>query len=633
MSYIFGPITLDSRVDALLQSHGAEAETIQWCIDQGITACGDLQYVAECYLPRCVVLLALWQQLQGRAPSHVADIVSVLRSPPAPKKAVPRPSTFVAWQPSKRARTSVPEKLSEDKQRRRDAARIVVELSWQWGVQGFGLGRDVPAFMTARRQEAMVRALADGFEERLLINVVRMWNTFEAWFREQQVTMPEQGWPSVYIEDFLESIVQKAGGASALLAYYKLKWLSKRAKAPLNFEDVQKPVAAQSGAKGDAQQRPALEPAMLWRLLSLFRQQCANKDGVAVQGAVAVIAAFTPIRYMHVNRSVPVWRDDAVAVFWAFRDKKRQSDGSRRGFVWHVVLYLSEVKSAVNVLWKAWHGLAKRKQFKEEIPSFLSCNFRTGHPVDTAAFNKFLVASLGHLVANPKLLSSYCLRRIQPTALDVRDAAWEDRHRVAAWSMPGARMEDCMPVRYSGARASGEVEVKAVQQFMFEAMRDSGTVNTWQQARQWWVSQPPGTLSTWQAAASRFLASATARQVADRIEHLVSSAAQPVFELVEPGSVKDKDGALTTPPGRQSTAEHETTSPPLRGAARAEWKAPNKKGAYAHACRGAIPLCKQKRQEGTASFKRGLITFEDMQHARSIRTLCPRCVLLVASTE
>ena len=80
----------------------------------------------------------------------------------------------------------------------------------------------------------------------------------------------------------------------------------------------------------------------------------------------------------------------------------------------------------------------------------------------------FLTGTLGSLVSNPHLLSSYCLRRLQSTALDVRDAEWVDRHKVAAWSLPGTRMEDSMPVRYSGARAAGEIEVKAVQQLMFK---------------------------------------------------------------------------------------------------------------------------------------------------------------------
>ena len=56
---------------------------------------------------------------------------------------------------------------------------------------------------------------------------------------------------------------------------------------------------------------------------------------------------------------------------------------------------------------------------------------------------------------------------------------------MAAWAMPGARMEDCMPVRYSGARAAGEIEVKAVQQIMFSKMRMAGEVQTWVQARHW----------------------------------------------------------------------------------------------------------------------------------------------------
>ena len=164
-------------------------------------------------------------------------------------------------------------------------------------------------------------------------------------------------------------------------------------------------------------------------------------------------------------------------------------------------------------------------------------------------------------------------------------------------------------------------------------MRTSNSVSTWQQARQWWVAQPPGTLGTWQTAAARFLASATARQVADRIEHLVSSAAQPVFELVVPGSVEDGCKPSTALPIQQSAAEPTHNSPPPKEAGPVEWKAPSKKGAYAHACQGVIPLCKQKRQEDTASFKRGLISFRDIQHARSVRKLCPRCTLLAAPTE
>ena len=172
-----------------------------------------------------------------------------------------------------------------------------------------------------------------------------------------------------------------------MLTFYKLKWMHKRARAPLCFEDVQPPVA--SANKGIVRQRPALEPVMVWKLLEAFTEKNKCHDKSVVQAAVAVVSAFTPIRYAHVNRSVPLWKNDVVAVFWAFRDKKRQADGSRRGFAWHVVMILPEVKQAVGILWRAWHSLAKRDPFKEEVPSFLSYNFWTGQPVGTAEFNKF----------------------------------------------------------------------------------------------------------------------------------------------------------------------------------------------------------------------------------------------------
>ena len=210
MSYNLINVSSNSHVAEFLRSHGASDEAMEWCSTQGITACSDLQFVAECYLPRCAVLLALWSHLQGRPTSCVADIVQVLKESSGSTTAPVRPVSMAPWQPSKRAKTSIPERLSEDQQRRRAAARIVVELSWQWASLGFGLGHGVPSFMTVRRQEAMIRTLADGFEEKLLINVVRTWQAFLSWFSEQQVDMPEHGWPSVYIEDFLESVVHKA---------------------------------------------------------------------------------------------------------------------------------------------------------------------------------------------------------------------------------------------------------------------------------------------------------------------------------------------------------------------------------------------------------------------------------------
>ena len=370
---------------------------------------------------------------------------------------------------------------------------------------------------------------------------------------------------------------------------------------------------------------------MVWELLDDFSRRLKTRDKAIVQSSVAVVSAFTPIRYAHVNRSVPLWRNEHVAVFWAYRDKKRQADGSRRGFAWHVVMVLREVKEAVGVIWRAWHSLAKRQAFSREVPSFLSCNFWTGALVKTAEFNKFLIGVLGNMVTNSSLISSYCLRRLQPTALDVRDAPWEDRHKVAAWSMPGARMEDCMPVRYSGMRAAGEVEVKAVQQFMFRAMR--GQVQSWAQARKWWVQQPPNTLSTWHAEAAQICMSESTKEVAARVGDLVHTSLQPTFDLVKEGHAPGKcqlgNPDLGSPAGSREASRSSAEQSALdnRGGGSGTWVAPRRRGAYAHACRGAVPLCKQKRSSFKAGLKGRVVTFESREHAeKEGRVICPLCM-------
>ena len=86
-----------------------------------------------------------------------------------------------------------------------------------------------------------------------------------------------------------------------------------------------------------------------------------------------------------------------------------------------------------------------------------------------------------------------------------------ERHSVAARALPCARMEGCMPVRYSGARAAGETEIKAVQQIMLSEMRMVGEVQTWARNKQWWVVLPPGTLQVWQTSASNFVARASSK--------------------------------------------------------------------------------------------------------------------------
>jgi len=82
-------------------------------------------------------------------------------------------------------------------------------------------------------------------------------------------------------------------------------------------------------------------------------------------------------------------------------------------------------------------------------------------------------------------------------------------------------------------RGAGEVEVKAVQQLMFQAMRRVDELRSWAQARQWWVEQPPNTLRDWQAAAAKISAIGAVKEMAARVEDLVKTSPQPAFDLIK----------------------------------------------------------------------------------------------------
>ena len=147
-------------------------------------------------------------------------------------------------------------------------------------------------------------------------------------------------------------------------------------------------------------------------------------------------------------------------VFWAFRDKRKAADGARRGFPWYVALVHPLVARAADVVWRAWHVVSRRAEFQREAPSFLCANVAMASPLPPRAFNAFLREVLASKVENPELLSTYSLRRSQRTAMDVRDADWNNRYRLAAWAQKGRAMHDCMPVRYSGARPMGNLKLK-----------------------------------------------------------------------------------------------------------------------------------------------------------------------------
>ena len=292
----------------LMQIGEASAEDLEWCTLNRVETSSDLQYISAAHTPKGRTLERLWKKLQRQPSGIVASILQEEKrthqaalETSLQKRVKPR-----LWLQSKRQRvTAEPTTVSRDEQLRMDAAAAVVDLSWSWAPLSHGLGHDVPEFTTARRRAAQTKALATAFEANLTHGAVKAWRQLEAWFQAQHVTMPDQMWPSVFVEDFLQHVNEKSGGATALATYYRLKWLVRRARAPLGIEDVQPPVVAAQG-KSFAHQRPALEPAMVWELLDDFNRRLKARDKAIVQSSVAVVSAFTPIRYAHVNRSVPL---------------------------------------------------------------------------------------------------------------------------------------------------------------------------------------------------------------------------------------------------------------------------------------------------------------------------------------
>ena len=70
--------------------------------------------------------------------------------------------------------------------------------------------------------------------------------------------MPKGGWPSMYVEDFLEGVASRSGRATE----HRLGGYVKRDRAPFPFEDVQIPVVAASGKRVEPS-RGQLKPTML----------------------------------------------------------------------------------------------------------------------------------------------------------------------------------------------------------------------------------------------------------------------------------------------------------------------------------------------------------------------------------
>ena len=113
-------------------------------------------------------------------------------------------------------------------------------------------------------------------------------------------------------------------------------------------------------------------------------------------------------------------------------------------------------------------------------------------------------------------------------------------------------------------------------------------------------------------AASAFLVSHSSKEQALRVEHLVSAAVQPTFELIPSEIGSGSPGihsALQSGSKSGEAGPSRLTPSGQSDDAVTVWRAPVPKKAHAHAFQGALPLCRQKKQCAEASFKNYLVAF------------------------
>ena len=98
---------------------------------------------------------------------------------------------------------------------------------------------------------------------------------------------------------------------------------------------------------------------------------------------------------------------------------------------------------------------------------------------------------------NEMAISSYCLRRVPPGLLHMRDAAWDHRLALAGWRSGKLNAANLMPLRYSGEKFNEELKVCAIQARMTAQWSDA--VARWAESRVWWAARPADLVATWAA--------------------------------------------------------------------------------------------------------------------------------------
>ena len=209
----------------LMQIGGASAKDPGWCTRNKVETSSDLRCMSAAHTSEGGDVGA---PVEGITKTTIGDCGldptgKETFTPGCVKKSLQKQGKPRLRLPSKRQlATDEPATVSRDEQLRMEAAAAVVDLSWPWAPLSHGLGRDVHEAMPTKRRTEQTKALATAFEANLMHGSVEVWRQLKAWFQAQHVTIPGQMWPAVFVEDFLQYVNKKAGGATALATYYRL---------------------------------------------------------------------------------------------------------------------------------------------------------------------------------------------------------------------------------------------------------------------------------------------------------------------------------------------------------------------------------------------------------------------------
>ena len=196
----------------LVQKIWVSSEDLEWCAQNGVETASDLQYISAVHIPKEGVLESFWKELQEQPSGRVSSILQEREHThqAAAEESMQKQNKQRLWLSSKRQRNATePTTVSGDEPLRLHATAVVVDLSWSWAPLAHGRGYDVPEFMRTSRKDAQTRALSTTCEANSMHGAVKVWRQLEAWFQEQLVTMTQQMWPSVFVENFPQHVNAK----------------------------------------------------------------------------------------------------------------------------------------------------------------------------------------------------------------------------------------------------------------------------------------------------------------------------------------------------------------------------------------------------------------------------------------